>query len=190
MGRALFTLFTVPTAVAHQRSRMKPHLFLPLILVAALLITACSPILDIVQNTMPQASTVEAGEVATATEKVDSMKIRLIVEDKVITATLIDSNTTRDFVSLLPLTLTLEDYAGIEKISYLPRELSTQDAPAVSEFTTGDIAYYAPWGNLAIHHHEFGYANGLVILGKIDGGKEALIVPGSVTVTTELVSEP
>lgn len=35
------------------------------------------------------------------------MKIRLSVDGKKITATLIDSKTTRDFVSLLPLTLTL-----------------------------------------------------------------------------------
>ena len=122
-------------------------------------------------------------------ERSDSMKIRITVEATELTATLIDSNTTQDFISLLPLTLTLEDYAGIEKISYLPRELSTQDAPAASDFTPGDLAHYAPWGNLAIHHHEFGYANGLVILGTIDGGKEALIVPGPVTVTIELVSE-
>jgi hypothetical protein len=36
----------------------------------------------------------------------DSMKIRLKVGDTVLTATLIDSATTRDFISLLPLTLT------------------------------------------------------------------------------------
>ena len=45
----------------------------------------------------------------------DSMKIRLKVGDTVLTATLIDSATTRDFISLLPLTLTLKDYAGTEK---------------------------------------------------------------------------
>ena len=117
------------------------------------------------------------------------MKIRLKVEATVITATLVDSSTTQDFISLLPLTLTLEGYAGIEKIGYLPRKLSTQDAPAASDFTPGDLAYYAPWGNLAIHHQEFGYANGLVILGTIDDSKKAVIVPGSVTVTIELVSK-
>src|SRR5436190_16547394 len=37
------------------------------------------------------------------------MKIRLKVEDKVMTATLIDSKTTRAFVSLLPLTLMMND---------------------------------------------------------------------------------
>jgi hypothetical protein len=45
----------------------------------------------------------------TTTEPRDSMKIRLKVEDTVITATLIDSKTARDFISLLPLTLTMND---------------------------------------------------------------------------------
>ena len=50
----------------------------------------------------------------------------------------------------------------------------------------GDITYYAPWGNLAIFYKDFGYSRGLVILGKIDSGLEALIVPGSLRVTIEL----
>ncbi len=61
------------------------------------------------------------------------MKIRIALEDAVTTATLTDSRTARDFVSLLPLTLTLEDYAGTEKISYLPQKLSTEDAPTGSD---------------------------------------------------------
>jgi hypothetical protein len=118
------------------------------------------------------------------------MRIRIITEARDIIATLFDNETARDFISLLPLTLTLEDYAGIEKISYLPKELSTQGAPAVSDFISGDVAYYAPWENLAIHHHEFGYAKGLVILGKIDGGKDTLIVSGPMTVTIQLANTP
>jgi len=118
------------------------------------------------------------------------MEIRLRVEDKVITAALLDSKTTQDFITLLPLTLTLEDYAGTEKISYLTRKLSTEGAPAGSDPAVGDIAYYAPWGNLAIFHRDFGYSNGLVILGKIGSGAEAFKIPGSVKVTIELASEP
>ena len=114
------------------------------------------------------------------------MKIRLRVADKVITATLLDSKATQDFISLLPLTLTLEDYAGTEKISYLPRKLSTEGAPAGSDPAVGDITYYAPWGNLAIFHRDFGYSSGLVILGKIDSGVEVFTAPGSVKVTIEL----
>ena len=120
-------------------------------------------------------------------KKSASVKIRLRVKDKAITATLIDSKTTRDFISLLPLTLTLEDYAGTEKISDLPKRLSTEGSPSGSDPSVGDIAYYAPWGNLAIFYKDFGYSSGLVILGKIDSGMEILSVPGPVNVTIELV---
>lgn len=119
----------------------------------------------------------------------NSMKISITVDNRIITATLADSQTTREFVSLLPLALTLEDYAGTEKISTLPERLSTKGAPAGSDPDVGDITYYAPWGNLAIFYRDFGYASGLIILGKIDGGMDALSVPGSVNVTIELVEE-
>lgn len=115
------------------------------------------------------------------------MQINIKVGNQVIAATLIDSKTTQDFVALLPLTLTLEDHANTEKISNLPRRLSIEDAPAGSDPAVGDIAYYAPWGNLAIYCQDFGYSNGLVILGKIDGNIESLNVPGSVEATIEPV---
>ncbi|MBE9020854.1 hypothetical protein IQ272_32955 [Chroococcidiopsidales cyanobacterium LEGE 13417] len=122
-----------------------------------------------------------------STQQVNRMKIGIKVQDKVVTATLIDNPTTQDFISLLPLTLTLEDYARTEKISNLPERLSTEDAPPGSDPAVGDIAYYAPWGNLAIYYRDFGYSDGLVILGKIDGGIEALNVPGSVNVTIDRI---
>ena len=116
-----------------------------------------------------------------------TMKIRLKVGDTALTATLIDSKTNQDFISLLPLTLTLKDYAGTEKIGDLPERLSTEGAPSGSDPSVGDITYYAPWGNLAIFYRDFGYASGLVILGKIDRGIETFNVPGSVKVTIELI---
>ena len=116
------------------------------------------------------------------------MKIRMMLDDRVITATLNDSKTSQAFISQLPLTLTLEDYSATEKIGYLPERLSTEDAPAGSDPSVGDITYYAPWGNLAIFYKDFGYSSGLVILGQIDeDGIEALNVHGNVNVTIERV---
>ena len=120
-------------------------------------------------------------------QQVENMKIRIKLEDKVLTATLIDSKTARDFVSQLPLTLTLEDYASTEKISDLPKRLSTEGAPSGSDPSVGDIAFYAPWGNLAIFYRDAKYANGLIILGKIDGDAAAFNVPGSLKLTIEAV---
>lgn len=120
-------------------------------------------------------------------QKKNTMKIRMDIEGTAITATLADNPTSRDFASLLPLTLTLKDYAGTEKISDLPRKLSTEEAPAGTDPSIGDIAYYAPWGNLAIFYRDFGYSRGLVILGKIDDGMETLSAPRPLRVTIELL---
>ncbi len=115
-----------------------------------------------------------------------TMKIDVDVEGTTITATLDDSPATRDFALLLPLTLTLEDYNSTEKISNLPRRLSTQGAPAGIDPSPGDITYYAPWGNLAIFYKDFGYSRGLVKLGAIITGGKALNVPGPVKATIRL----
>jgi hypothetical protein len=98
---------------------------------------------------------------------------------------LADNPTARDFHSMLPLTLTLDDYAATEKISYLSRKLSKDGAPAGIDPSIGDIAYYAPWGNLAIYYKDFGYSDGLIKLGTIDSGLEALKVSGSLEVRIE-----
>ena len=115
------------------------------------------------------------------------MKIRITINGTELTASLNDSQTTRDFLALLPLTLTMEDYAGTEKVSDLPARLSNKGAPEGSDPSVGDIAYYAPWGNLAIYYRDFGYSNGLVILGKIDGDMVALGVSGPVNATIEQI---
>ena len=113
------------------------------------------------------------------------MKIRLTFDGKAVDATLLDNGTARDLLSLLPMTLTLKDYASAEKIGYPPRKLSTAGAPAGVDPSAGDIAYYAPWGNLAIFYKDQADANGLIKLGRIDSDTEALNVPGSLKVTID-----
>jgi hypothetical protein len=70
------------------------------------------------------------------------MKLRLKVKDKEITVTLIDSETTRDFVSLLPLTLTMDDLFGREKFGHLPRAIS-QGGKRTQTYEVGDLIYWA-----------------------------------------------
>jgi hypothetical protein len=112
-----------------------------------------------------------------------AMKILLKLDGQSLPATLDNSPAARDFFSLLPLTLTLEDYAATEKIAYLPRKLSIQEAPAGIDPDAGDITYYAPWGNLAIFHRDFRYSPGLVHLGRIEGNIDALRRAGKRQVT-------
>jgi hypothetical protein len=122
---------------------------------------------------------------AVSGQEARTMNIRLAFDGKVVDATLLDNATARDFLSLLPMTLTLEDYASTEKIGYPPRKLSMAGAPAGVDPSIGDIAYYAPWGNLAIYYKDFGYSSGLIVLGRIDSGIEAFQAPGSLKVTIE-----
>lgn len=116
-------------------------------------------------------------------EESDTMKIKISSGKTILTATMLDNATARDFISMMPMTLTLKDYAGTEKVSDLPRKLSTEGAPAGHDPSVGDITLYAPWGNLAIFYKDFGYASGLIILGKIGSGIEKLSrLDGEVTI--------
>lgn len=119
-------------------------------------------------------ASLRATEVVPLTGKAKTVKLRLITEEGALTVTLLDNPTARDFASLLPLSLTLRDYAKTEKVSDLPRKLSTSGAPIGTDPDVGDIAYYAPWGNLAIYYRDFGYSTGLVKLGRIDAGIQNL----------------
>ena len=53
------------------------------------------------------------------------------------------------------------------------------------EPSAGDIAFYAPWGNLAVFYRGFRYSPGLVLLGRIDTGLEMLSRTGSMTARIE-----
>ncbi|KQX15234.1 MULTISPECIES: cyclophilin-like fold protein [unclassified Ensifer] len=66
-----------------------------------------------------------------------------------------DSPAVRDFLSMLPLTLELEEFAGREKISYLPRKLKHSGSPG-SDPEDGDLIYFVPWGNLGFYYNTAG----------------------------------
>ena len=117
------------------------------------------------------------------------MKIRLKVEDTAITATLIDSKTTQDFISLLPLTLTMNDLFRREKFGHLPRAISNE-GKRTHTYEVGDVAYWPPGPDVVLFYRNDGQeipGPGIIVIGKIDSGVEAINVPGSVRVTVELI---
>ena len=118
------------------------------------------------------------------------MKIHIVMKESVVEATLENSRASQDFVSLLPLELTLSDYHGTEKIADLPARLSTDGAPEGVTPETGDIAYFAPWGNLAIFYRDFRYSPGLVRLGRIEGNVERMRTLVSEFITRHVSAAP
>ena len=111
------------------------------------------------------------------------MKILMTSEGSVVaSATLDDNESARHFAALLPLELVLKDYAATEKIADLPSALPTSGAPPGYTPSAGDLSYYAPWGNLAIFHKGFAYSSGLIRLGRLATGLDAMRKEGPLTV--------
>ena len=93
--------------------------------------------------------------------------VTLSINGSTLSATLEDSPAGHEFFAMLPLSLPLQDFNGTEKISDLPQRLSGRDAPEGCTPTAGDLAWYAPWGNLAVFYRDFSWSRGLVPLGRI-----------------------
>lgn len=102
------------------------------------------------------------------------MRIRLTAGDTVLNATLDDNATARDFVSLLPLRLQLNDLFQREKYGRLPRSLAAGGKPQ-SNYEIGNICYWSPGPDVAIFYDHDGQSvpsPGIVILGEIDSGAD------------------
>ena len=122
-------------------------------------------------------------------QQASTRKIAITVGDKVLTATVADSTTARDFVSLLPLTLTMKDLFKREKWADLPRPLS-EGGERIRTYQVGDVIYWSPSDHVAIYYRHDGQpipSPGIIVLGRIESGAEALNVPGEVRVTIEAV---
>jgi hypothetical protein len=94
---------------------------------------------DAAKSDTNAAATRPTSNVAPA--KASIMKIRIKTPNRTLAATLADNAAARDFATLLPLTLTLNDYAKAERISDLPKKLTTEGTPAGSDPSVGDITY-------------------------------------------------
>ena len=118
-------------------------------------------------------------------------RIRFDFDGQTVYGTLDDNSVSRDLISRLPLTLTFSDYSGTEKIAYLPDgspAWDTSDAPDSCTPEVGQIAMYAPWGNLSVFYHSFRQSSGLIPLGKLDegGAEKFAAMTGDFTVTISL----
>ena len=116
------------------------------------------------------------------------MKIRLKVGDRVLTGQLLKNETARDFASLLPLTLRMNDLFRREKYGHLPRALSAGGERRYS-YEVGQLVYWSPGPDVAIFYRHDGQAipdPGIIVIGSVDSGVEALQVPGAVSVKFEV----
>ncbi|WTW22556.1 cyclophilin-like fold protein [Streptomyces sp. NBC_00019] len=129
----------------------------------------------------PETSTSTAP--SASADRDTAMAIRVTIGGRPVDATLNDSPAAHDFAALLPLTLDLEDFHRTERIADLPRRLTTSGAPDPAVPRAGDLAYYAPWGNLALYYRDGDSASAdLLILGHIDADADRLGTADRITI--------
>ena len=140
----------------------------------------------------PQAETPEARPTPSSTPRTNSVEgavVRFTGGDVSVDVTIgSDNPATRDFVSMLPLTLTLEEFNGREKIGDLPRELDVAGAPG-SDPEDGDLIYFVPWGNLGFYYNTEGvdYSDETINIGTYTASEEQLERLENQDVTVEIV---
>lgn len=109
-----------------------------------------------------------AGAVNTETDVAELPQVLVTVGDHSYFLTLYDTPPSRELLDSLPLTLSFSDYAGTEKIAYLPENLTINDVQEPYEAQKGDLTVYTPWGNLAFFYHDFNYSASLYRLGHME----------------------
>lgn len=164
---------------------MNKTMFASVIVLATLSITGCGGRND-EPETPVQSETANPSE-GNDKETNESMEMNIIIGGTTITATIEDNATGRDFLSRLPLEVTLEDFNNTtEKIFYPTPALDMDGAKRGCAPVPGDITIYAPWKNIAIFCKNWSYSNDLIKIGHIEGdGIEALRTAGNIKVKFE-----
>lgn len=113
--------------------------------------------------------------------------ITLTSGDTVITAELMDSETTRAFLETLPRTLTMNRYDDREYYGRI--ESITEDGEAIADFENGDVTYYPAGPSFAVFFdgEERSDQSGLIRMGKITSDLTAFNFLGdSAEITIEI----
>ena len=132
------------------------------------------------------ATTLALPAVARARTFEEPMRLRCRFIDQDFTCALVDTPTTRDLMSLLPLALTIEDFSTNEKIAHLPRRLDEGGLVDFNDEAPGDLCYFIGWGNLAFFRAGCTYRRDLIRLGRTQGPVTPLLVRGTYPLQLDL----
>jgi predicted MFS family arabinose efflux permease len=191
VGTGIAALYFVPLAFLLRGERPRPHLLTTAgAITLVLTLTACGtssggdPAPTPTPSSTPDTSSSVPSSGAGDRDVVGTV-VRFTTGQESVDVTIgEDSPATRDFLGMLPLTLTLEEFSGREKIAELPRELNHAGTPG-SDPEDGDLIYFIPWGNLGFYYDADGveYSDQTLHLGTYDATAEQLArLEGQVTV--------
>jgi hypothetical protein len=116
-------------------------------------------------------------------------RLKITVGERVLAAVVIDSETARDFLTLLPMTTRTNDYVSREKYWHLSRALAA-GRDRQREYERGDLGFWPFNNDMALFYSHDGSLlpnPGLIVVAKITSGLEIFNrYPGSVELKIEL----
>jgi hypothetical protein len=100
----------------------------------------------------------------------DNMTLKITVNGTQFNATLIDNPTSRDFITMLPLSIEFKDLYHREKYAPLSRSLN-EDTPKINNYEVGLLAYYPPSHDVVIYYAQDNeqIPGGIIELARIEG---------------------
>jgi hypothetical protein len=162
------------------RSRLRPQ---TVVLSAVVLIASAAGCAVAQADPGPVASGAACAAPPVSGADPAAARLALVVDDvQVATLTLADSQAGRDLAAQLPVTLEMEDRFGQAVVGRLPHELAYVDIGLVRDPAAGHVYYSPSDGAIAVLTADLGPsipAPGLVDLGVVDGGLEALASAGN-----------
>ena len=117
----------------------------------------------------------------------NTTEIKMLFGEMEITAVLDDSETSKAFINLLPLTLNMRRYADREY--YAAIDALPEEGELIPDFENGDVTYYTAGKSLAIFfgNEEHSNQDGLIRMGKISSDLSLFEkMNDSITVTIDL----
>ena len=116
----------------------------------------------------------------------EEIKINLTVNNKIFSATLENNETTKELVSMFPMTLNMSELNSNEKYNYLDTDLTT-NASRQSRINAGDIKLFGS-NCLVVFYDNFRNSYSYTNLGKVDNVDDfvAELESGSVNIRFEL----
>jgi hypothetical protein len=115
-----------------------------------------------------------------------NLNIKIIVDNKTFTATLEDNETSKKFVSILPLEINMSELHGNEKYYYLDKELPTNSYNP-KKINNGDIMLFGS-DCLVLFYKTFNTSYSYTKLGSIDNPDELDNTLGNSNVTIRFES--
>jgi len=161
------------------------------LVVAAVVAAACAPVAESAPTSSPEARVTVSQTPELSTDRdMGQTRVRFTVGDAEIIVRTADNPTSRDFVSMLPLTLGFRDFNAMEKVGDLPRRLTTEGSTG-SAPANGDLIYFVPWGNLGFFYNagrrDATFDDRVIPIGTIEAGSERLSELETGPVRVELI---